>query len=43
MALEKLQGGLRSGDTAFVYHCSNHYFCPVGYELVPRKATDAYR
>lgn len=43
MALEKLQEGLRSSNTAFVYHCYNHYFCPIGFELVPKKATDAYR
>lgn len=43
MALERLQEGLRSANLAFIYHCSNHYFCPIGYEQVPRKATDAYR
>jgi len=35
VALNYLKQGLRSEDTAFVYHCYNHYFCPVGYEMTP--------
>ena len=43
MALEKLQEGLKDANMAFIYHCHNHYFCPIGFEEVPKKATDAYR
>lgn len=43
LALEKLQEGLRSANMAFVYHCANHYFCPIGYEQVPKRPIDAYR
>lgn len=28
---------------AYIYHCQNHYFCPVGFEATPLKATKAYR
>lgn len=31
-ALKRLKEGLRSPDHAYVYHCFNHYMCPVGYE-----------
>ncbi len=43
LALERLQEGLRDPSMAFIYHCYNHYFCPIGFEEVPKKATDAYR
>ena len=43
MALDSLKEGLRDPSTAFVYHCLNHYFCPVGYEEIPKNATDAYK
>ena len=37
-ARKGLVEGLSSiGRMCFVYHCYNHYFCPVGYEFVPRK------
>ena len=42
-ALENLKEGLRNPSMAFIYHCYNHYFCPIGFEEVPKKATDAYR
>lgn len=28
---------------AYIYHCQNHYFCPVGFEATPLKAAKAYR
>ena len=43
MALERLQEGLRDPNMTFVYHCTNHYFCPIGYEEVPKRPTDAYK
>ena len=42
-ALGSLKEGLRGTATAFIYHCWNHYFCPIGYEEVPKKCSDAYR
>lgn len=31
-ALENLINGLRNERKAYIYHCWNHYFCPIGYE-----------
>lgn len=42
-ALMKLTQGLKDESMAFIYHCQNHYFCPVGFEATPLKATKAYR
>ncbi len=42
-ALQSLKNGLRTDDTTFIYHCQNHYFCPMGFEDTPIKAEDAYR
>ena len=42
-ALRALKKGLRSTDTTYIYHCQNHYFCPIGFEDVPLKAEHAYR
>ena len=42
-ALESLKEGLRDPAMAFIYHCYNHYFCPIGYEEVPKNAIDAYK
>ncbi|CAH1781899.1 unnamed protein product [Owenia fusiformis] len=42
-ALLKLKKSLKQDDIAFIYHCQNHYFCPMGYEDVPVKAVDAYK
>ncbi|XP_010726924.1 basic immunoglobulin-like variable motif-containing protein isoform X1 [Meleagris gallopavo] len=28
---------------AYIYHCQNHYFCPIGFEATPVKASKAYR
>ena len=27
-----LKEGLESNDKAFIYHCYNHYCCPIGFE-----------
>ena len=41
-ALDILQQGLRSTNKAFVYHCYNHYFCPIGFEQTPTIGAEAY-
>ncbi|XP_028856595.1 basic immunoglobulin-like variable motif-containing protein [Denticeps clupeoides] len=42
-ALVKLTSGLKDESMAYIYHCQNHYFCPVGFEATPLKAVKAYR
>ncbi|KAM7410494.1 hypothetical protein PAMA_001776 [Pampus argenteus] len=42
-ALMKLTQGLKDESMAYIYHCQNHYFCPVGFEATPLKASKAYR
>lgn len=34
--------GLRCEKKAFIYHCWNHYFCPIGFELTPASPYSAY-
>lgn len=34
-AKENLESLLHSDDHAFIYHCYNHYCCPIGYEKEP--------
>lgn len=41
-AIENLKAGLVDEGMAFIYHCLNHYFCPIGFEDTPVKATEAY-
>ena len=41
-ALENLKDGLRSTDRTYIYHCYNHYMCPIGFEMTPNKPVDAY-
>ncbi|XP_077988201.1 basic immunoglobulin-like variable motif-containing protein [Glandiceps talaboti] len=41
-ALRLVRSGLKDSAITFVYHCQNHYFCPIGYENVPQKAVHAY-
>ncbi|KRX06326.1 hypothetical protein PPERSA_04938 [Pseudocohnilembus persalinus] len=41
-ALEDLKKGLKSENMAFIYHSYDHYMCPIGFEITPGKATDAY-
>lgn len=43
LALEKFKEGLKDQSMAFIYHCYNHYFCPIGYEEVPKNQKDAFR
>ena len=43
MAYESLKEGLQNPSMAFVYHCLNHYFCPIGYEEIPKNAADVYK
>lgn len=42
-ALRQLKKGLHNPQMAFIYHCYNHYFCPIGYDDSPINAVDAYR
>uniref|UniRef100_A0A4W3H3L6 Basic, immunoglobulin-like variable motif containing n=1 Tax=Callorhinchus milii TaxID=7868 RepID=A0A4W3H3L6_CALMI len=42
-ALMKLTQGLKDESMTFVYHCQNHYFCPIGFEATPLKAKKAYQ
>nr|XP_054605649.1 basic immunoglobulin-like variable motif-containing protein isoform X1 [Nothobranchius furzeri] len=42
-SLMKLTQGLKDESMAYIYHCQNHYFCPVGFEATPLKAAKAYR
>ncbi|XP_034005625.1 basic immunoglobulin-like variable motif-containing protein [Trematomus bernacchii] len=42
-ALMKLTQGLQDESMAYIYHCQNHYFCPVGFEATPLRAAKAYR
>nr|CAB3225689.1 basic immunoglobulin-like variable motif-containing protein [Phallusia mammillata] len=42
MALEHLKSGLCSNEMAFIYHCYNHYFCPIGFESTPQNPLEAY-
>lgn len=41
-ALEKLKDGLRSERKAYIYHCYNHYMCPIGFEDTPVQPINAY-
>ncbi|OBS57318.1 hypothetical protein A6R68_11561 [Neotoma lepida] len=42
-ALSKLTRGLKDESLAYIYHCQNHYFCPIGFEATPVKASKAFR
>ncbi|XP_006815844.1 basic immunoglobulin-like variable motif-containing protein, partial [Saccoglossus kowalevskii] len=42
-ALRLLKSGLKDPSITYIYHCQNHYFCPIGFEDVPSKAVHAYR
>ncbi|XP_045677778.1 DNA excision repair protein ERCC-5 isoform X5 [Phyllostomus hastatus] len=41
-ALSKLTHGLKDESLAYIYHCQNHYFCPIGFEATPIKANKAF-
>ncbi len=34
-AWKALKVGLMNSNKAYIYHCYNHYMCPVGYEEMP--------
>ena len=40
IANQRLECLLHSKNVAFIYHCYNHYICPVGYENEPQNCTD---
>jgi hypothetical protein len=42
-ALEELKSGLMSKNKAYIYHCFNHYMCPIGFEIAPLIPSDAYK
>ena len=42
-ALQNLETDLKSESKAFIYHCYNHYFCPIGFEITSSQNTDAYK
>lgn len=42
-AFTMLCEGLATDNQAFIYHCYNHYMCPIGYELTPKNPPDAYK
>ncbi|KAL4220180.1 hypothetical protein ACF0H5_020588 [Mactra antiquata] len=41
-ALDTIRKGLNDPNTTYIYHCQNHYFCPIGFEDVPQCPTQAY-
>jgi hypothetical protein len=41
-AMTNLIDGLRNEKKGYIYHCWNHYFCPIGFEQTPSKAYQAY-
>ena len=32
-ALTEMKEGLQNERKAYIYHCENHYMCPIGYEV----------
>ena len=42
-ALHKMMNGLKSENNAYVYHCHDHYMCPMGFEITPSNPPDAYK
>jgi len=41
-ALSKLKSGLKDKTKSYIYHCYNHFMCPIGFESTPSKAHLAY-
>lgn len=41
-AKNNLQTLLKSKESAFIYHCSNHYCCPIGFEREPVSHNEIY-
>lgn len=42
LALKNLLEGLKSERKAYIYHCYNHYMCPIGYEITHKNPMDSY-
>ena len=42
-AWKALKQGLTNGNRAYIYHCYNHYMCPVGYEEAPIEKHNVFR
>jgi hypothetical protein len=42
IAKERLQYLLHSKEISFIYHCYNHYCCPIGYEKEPLDRESIY-
>ena len=42
-ALKELEDGLQNDKKAYIYHCYNHYMCPIGFEATPTQQHDAYK
>ncbi len=41
--VKKLKFTLKSEKIALIYHCYNHYICPVGYEESPINPEDIFK
>lgn len=41
-ALSRLKQGLKDNKKSYIYHCYNHYMCPIGFESTPNKPHLAY-
>lgn len=42
LAVDRLKNLLKSKNHAFIYHCYNHYCCPMGFELEPQNRETIY-
>ena len=42
-AWKALKDGLQNPNRAYIYHCFNHYMCPVGYEEMPLEKYNVFR
>jgi len=42
-AWNALKTGLMNPNKAYIYHCYNHYMCPVGYEEMPLEKHNVFK
>ena len=42
-AFKALKQGLQNPNKAYIYHCYNHYMCPVGFEEMPLEKHNVFR
>ena len=42
-AWKSLKAGLHNSNKAYIYHCYNHYMCPVGYEEMPVEKHNVFK